>query len=358
MKLNASTLATLCALIVVSAHGQVPPPERLLPEDTLALFTVPDAVRARQLYEQSPQTRFWHDPAMRLFKEKFMGRLQSEVVEPLERELGVRFMDLANLVQGQFTLALLQGDWQGDPGQKPGFLLLMDAKDQSDQLRTTLDEIKKRWTDAGKPIKTETIRDTEFATLTVSGDDIAGTLRGVFSDDSGEDPDSQDGTGFPLLVGQTGSLLIIGSGAGDIERVLARLAGGLVSPLADQATYAGHHATLFRQASAYAWIHTAPLIDVLLKKAAEDPRPTDEDGVDLPTPDRIFRALGIAGLRALAFSHEGSPEGSLVRFFANVPAADRSGLFKMLAFENKPTGIVSASSGWMGASSANLDSIC
>ena len=49
------------------------------------------------------------------------------------------------------------------PEHPPGFLLLLDTRDKSHLLRTNLANLRKHWMDAGKPVRTERLRDLEFS---------------------------------------------------------------------------------------------------------------------------------------------------------------------------------------------------
>src|SRR5215468_8059312 len=78
----AALLLNLCA-----GAAPIPPAEKILPNDTLILFTVPDFAKVREIYKKSPGSQFWNDPAMKPFKDKFMSRWQEELVQPLEHDL-------------------------------------------------------------------------------------------------------------------------------------------------------------------------------------------------------------------------------------------------------------------------------
>src|SRR6266581_4165283 len=73
----------------LSAVAAIPSAEKILPDDTLVLVTVPDFVKLKEVYKAAPQAQFWNDPAMKPFKSKFMEKFQEEFVKPLERELKV-----------------------------------------------------------------------------------------------------------------------------------------------------------------------------------------------------------------------------------------------------------------------------
>ena len=83
----------------------------------------------------------------------------------MERELGVKISDYTDLAQGQMTFAVTQNEWDGQSDKLPGFLLLVDSKDKSETLKTTLATLRKKWVDSGKQIRTEKVRDIEFTTF-------------------------------------------------------------------------------------------------------------------------------------------------------------------------------------------------
>src|SRR2546425_958820 len=141
---------------------------------------------------------------------------------PLERELGVKLADYANLAQGQLTVAWTQNGWEGKTNQSPGFLLLLDTKDKSDQLKKNLADVKQKWVDSGKQLKSEKIRDIEFTTLIVNGEDMAKARKNVFpqsKDDKDESAeDAQKSTNkTELIIGQTKPLLLVGYWPKDLE---------------------------------------------------------------------------------------------------------------------------------------------
>src|SRR5262249_26601467 len=145
------------------ASAAVPPPEQLLPQDTLIMASAPNFGRASEAYRNWPQTKLWQDPAMKPLRDRFVAKWQEEFVRPLERELNVSFDTYATLPQGQLTFALIQNGWQGTDEHPLGFVLLLDAKDKSAVLRTNLAELRKNWIQAGKNIRRENIRGVEFS---------------------------------------------------------------------------------------------------------------------------------------------------------------------------------------------------
>src|SRR5258708_33791855 len=124
-----------------------PPPDKLLPAAPLAVITVPEYAKTRATSKQWPSRQLWADVAMKPFADKFIGKFKSELIAPLEREFGLKFSEFAGLAQGQLTFALTQNAGDDKASQTPGFLLLLDAMDKSESLKTNLTDLKKKWSD-------------------------------------------------------------------------------------------------------------------------------------------------------------------------------------------------------------------
>jgi hypothetical protein len=338
MKLH-SILAGL--LLALSCAAGTPPPDKLLPGDTLGFITVPDYGAAGSNWSKWAMGQLWKDAAMKPFKEKFLEKFKSDVVTPLEREFGVKFADYAGLARGQLTFAITSSGWDGKSEQKPGFLFLMDSKEKSDALQTNLTSLKKKWVDSGKQIKTEKIRDIEFTTLVFSSDDLSKTLDKAFpkpqeSKDAAEpDPTKKPARKLEWLIGQSESLLILGDSAKEIEKILIRQSGGSVPSLSEQGSFAANYTALFRDAQAYGWVNLKTIFDTLSKQSkTPDNPPTGEPSLQLK-PDKLLGALGLTALQTLSFNLRDSAEGCLVNVFLNAPEANRKGILKALSFEAK-----------------------
>jgi hypothetical protein len=320
-------------------YATVPSPEKLLPDDTLLVVTAPDFTKLQAIWEKLPQRQLWKDPAMKPFRESFATKWSEEFVKPLERELDIKCADYTSLLQGQLTFAVTQNDWPSGDQQTPGLLLLLDTKDKSNQLKKNLASLRKKWVDSGKAIKTTKIRDFEFTTLPISTNDLPKTLRKFFPKSSevhelGEEekpPTSTD----ELVLGQVESLLVISSSTKAVEKVVARMAGGAVPPLADVAAYQSDHAALFREAPLYGWVNLKTFIDVFMRRLAEKKDDSEAPNPFDLKPDKILGAIGLSGLKSLAFSFEQSNEGSMLQVFVRVPESNRQGLFKILAGEQR-----------------------
>jgi hypothetical protein len=345
-KILFSTLTFLS--LALAAGAAVLPPEQLLPDDTLSIVTIPDFAKMRSIYDNSPQFQLWADPAMKPFRDKFTGKLQSEFLTPLERDLNIHFADYTSLPQGQITFAVVQDGWTGDSGdsKNPALLFLLDTKDKSSQLKSNLADLKKKWVDSGRTAKTETIRNVDFSVITLSSNDIPGTLKKAAGkhDDSGGDSDADSSTksadsaakaatGPAIYIGQSDSLLIMGTSPKVIEKVLAAMAGGDVRTLSQLPAYTANNDALFRDAPVFGWVNAHALVEIGKRAAASAAAGSQSDST--PQPAKIFTALGLDGLKTIAFSYHFAAEGARFDFLVGVPEDSRTGLFKMLAGEPK-----------------------
>ena len=328
--------AVLLLVAALTVPARVLPAEQLLPDDTLILLTIPDFAKAAAIYTNSPQVQFWNDDAMKPFRDKFMDKLRGKFISPLEHELGVHLDDYARLPQGQITVAMVQDGWLGnsDDTKMPSLLLLLDTKTNSTQLKKTLTDLKKKWVDAGRTVKTEKIRDIEFSEITVSSNDLAqaiakGNTNQPASADSADKPaNTPPSPQATVYIGQAESLLIVGNSGKVIEKVLAAMSGGDVRTLSQVPAYAANHDAMFREAPVFGWVNARAFVG-LLRHATSNAPPSDTP------PDKIITALGLDGLKTIAFSYLFSDEGAQFNFLLGVPEDNRTGIFNILAGEAK-----------------------
>ncbi len=343
LKLRGNALV-LSAVTLVSlardADAAIPSPEKLLPNDTLIVVTIPDFAKMRDIYKSSPQTRLWNDPAMKPFRDRFMSRLNDDLVSPLERELGVHFDDYTGLLQGQLTFAMTQDDWQGSNDRPPAFLFLLDARDKSGQLKKNLAELRKKWVESGRSVQTQKIRDVDFSIVPLTSNAVPRTLQKFFppngdSIDGGSDTGKEAAKG-QLIIGQCDSLLILGNSTRAIEKVVVHLTGGSMPSLGDQAAYEANRLALFRDAPLYGWVNTRAFLDLMYRKSPD--KGPDQDPLAMLDPEKIINATGLGGVKALAFSFKTSSDGSMFQMFLSLPESSRQGLFKLLPGQGKEAG--------------------
>src|ERR1700743_303221 len=240
-------LSAIAVFLATSSQvrAAIPPAENLLPADTFVFFTIPDWDALRAASKVSPQLMFWNDPAMKPFQAKVMAKLSEKYIAPLEKDLGVKAAGFANLPHGQVTIGVTINGSTGHDDIPPGFVLLLDAKDKSDSLKTNLTALVKKWTDGGRAVRTESIHGLTFTVVTLSSNDLAGIIpqRPPLSN-PGKSP--APAKPVDIYFTQFQSLLIAGNSTKVVEPVAAHLTGGNVPALADDATFAGGKMGQFR----------------------------------------------------------------------------------------------------------------
>lgn len=313
--------AALAALIATTALAAVPPAPQLLPRDTLALATVPDWARASDQLRQSPGGRLWADPSLRAFRENFEKKFAEKVLGAVEKDLGIRMADYLGLVRGQLTLAVTTDQWKGGEDEEPGLLVVIDARDQAEQLKARLAEVRKRLEEKKRPVKVEKIRDLEFATVSIE----------LPKDEDADEDDKPEA--LELTFGQADTALVAGNSRRAIEQVVARITGGSVPTVGEDPSFQASEAAWFRDAYAYGWAHVAPVYSTVtgtMKSVEPGEAPFD--------PKAALKAVGLDGLKNALFSLKAGPDGTLVQLSLTVPESQRAGLFKIFAGSAKDSG--------------------
>lgn len=331
-----STLAAAWLTLPVFA-ADVPPPERLLPADTLGVITIPDMAKARRLNEQSARMQLWGDPSLKAFKDKLLNKFNEEIIQPFEQESGIQLTNYLDLAQGQVTVALTRNGWTGGPETSPGVLVLIDSKNEMERMKTAMDDVRKRWQGNGNPMRTESIRGVEFSVLIIEN----ATLEGLDPlDTPNEDmpPSERTDSGLEekvkpteIFLGQSGTLFLASNSRLDLEKVLSLLNGGPVLSLSESTDFMPDYNRSFREALFYAWMNFEPFIEAIQDSLPE----SDPNNPFMPSAQRIFRATGLAGMKTLALSSTLKTDGEHVSFHIKVPESERRGLFRLMTFDAK-----------------------
>lgn len=326
-------IASILTGATFSLLAAAPPAEQLLSADTFMVFSVPDLAKAKTSFAESPAGQLFRDPEVKQFKDKFLTRLTTEVSEPLEKALGIKWAEYADLLQGQATMAVTMKAGSGDAAPQFDWVAAMDAREKSDALKNKLAELKKKWADGGKQLKTERIRDVEFTTLSITEAEFDKIMQNAFpkAKKNASAKPGQDKVEFTF--GQADSLLILASKAQEIEKVLARKAGGQVQSLAEVAEFKSSQA-MFRDASVFGWMNLRPILAIVNKKASQMGGAAANNPIGA-SPEKMLSALGLDGLKTIAMAYSAAADGDQMHLFVNVPESGRKGIFKALAADAK-----------------------
>ena len=314
MKLNRFLACFLVAFALVRPlAAAVPPAEKLLPADTLAVLTIPDWDQTAAAARDFPLAQLWRDPAMKPFAEKFERKL-GELIGQEDKDFARDWAEFKPLVGGQMTLAVLRGDWQGEPNTGPEVVALIDVKDKAKQLGDFLAKCEQRDADAGKQIQRETVRGVKFSRALVK--------------DAAKNDDGSAKKKVQPYTGQSGSLLLISESTKALDRVLARVAGAS-GGLDESPDFTRARSTVGREAQAFAWVNVKAFSGMLAKLPMGAP---GENPLGV-SPARILDAIGLASVEGLALAARSAGEGTHIELFVQSPQAKRKGLLAILTPE-------------------------
>ncbi len=332
--LRLAAIALMTAALPVCAA--IPPADNLLPADTLLVVGAPDFTAVRAAATHSPGWLLWTDPAMKPFHDKFMSKWNDQFIAPLENNLGLKVDDFSSLPQGQLTFAVTQNGWNGSDGSPdPGLVLLLDAKDKSDSLKSNLATLQKKWQADGRAIRTEMVRGVSFTLVPLSTNDLASLLPKRPQVQELGKPDKQPQAGL-LVIGQYQSLLIAGNSLKAVEPVVAHLTGGAGPALADNAVFAADKVSQLRDSPLYyCWFNAKMLFSTLA--SLPDPEPNPEAPTIMPqlSPKSMLTASGLMGLKSASLSYRETREGTQMNVYLNAPEATRQGLLKIFSAASK-----------------------
>ena len=324
-------LAAFC----LRAGAAVPPPEKLLPKDTVLVVTAPDWGKAKLFWSNAPYARLWQDPSLKPFKDKFIDKFTTGVIKPLEQSLGVKLSDYEGLAQGQVTFALVPVNPKNNSDSRLADVLLIDTRDHAGMLKANLAQVTKKWAGTGKPMQSQKIRQTDFTTLIVSPDDLSWKkiFPGVKPDDQTEDATAKPpAKNVEITVGQADSLLLVSDSTEAIDKVLSRQAGGMAPPLEEGPAFQADYQARLRDSPFYVWLNTKAFMEILIKP----PAGADDDAkANASRMDTIFSATGVINLTSASLSYQSSREGDCTQFFLAVPEDKRPALMKIFAAEAK-----------------------
>jgi hypothetical protein len=332
--------ALLIGVVCVARGGEPFALERVLPDDTLFFITAKNFPAAKAIFDKSPYGRLWADAGSRAFREKFHQRIREDLLTPIERELDIQLNSFTNLLNGSVTYALVPEGAEGSITS--GWMLLFQSPEAA-SARTNLAAAQAKWSASGKKVRNETIVGHEFVVLSLPPESAIRKFKDIFPrqlefQEAGRvQPPPQDALA-DLVIGQVGELFIVSGSGKAVEKLLARHLGGAAPAVAGQAAYEVCHNALFRNANVYAWLNAGPVMQILgtPPKRTAPPPPSV---VDIIEKEKLVRGAGLTGLKSAGLAVASSPEGLTFEALLSVPAAERQGLFRLLAGNPKEAAI-------------------
>jgi len=145
----------LAGLSLVAAQGRAAtPPENVLPDSTIAVLKVNNAVALRESFKQSQWGQLWSDPAMKAWRDDFTERLNDEG-KSLKKQIGATYQELLDLPQGAATIGVIRRD---DPNLPFALVLTADAGKNASLMNEVLTRATKQAEDSGSKVATESFK--------------------------------------------------------------------------------------------------------------------------------------------------------------------------------------------------------
>ncbi len=92
----------------MAAHGRAAePPEKVLPDSTVAFLKVNNAASLRESFRQSQLGQLWQDPALKAWKDDLAARIDDSG-KSLKSKLGVTYRELFELPQGAISIGVVK----------------------------------------------------------------------------------------------------------------------------------------------------------------------------------------------------------------------------------------------------------
>ena len=193
--------------------------------------------------------------------------------------------------------------------------------------------------ESGKAMHTETVRGVSFSVVTLSSNDLPPTLAAILPkhqpvQELGKEPTAEKPG--QLVVGQYGSMLIVGNSLKAVIRSIAHLSGGAAPALSDNANFAADRLAQFHdQPLYYGWFNAKALFDVLAHIPAEQPNPEAPTIFPRVSPTAVLDALGLTGLKSASVSYRETRDGAQLNLYLSAPESFRQGLLKIFSVASK-----------------------
>lgn len=288
----------LAGLLLVAVPSRAAaPPEKVLPDSTIAFARIGNAAAFREAFQKTQLGRMFADPAMQPLKDDVKAKT-ADTNADLQKKIGATVRDLITIPEGAVSIALLPKDDANVPG---ALLLTADAGKNAEKLAGVMARATEYAETRGAKVSKET-----FKTLTVH----------VVQSPKLPDAKPEDPPPPPMGWTQDGAVFIIASDVDALKDYLGHSEGREAS-LASTEHFAAAEKKLGDQAQASWYVNVPQFIDLALKAGSTGPNAGTVQ--DLKGMTQI---LGIDGLKAVAGNYTMNVGGfdSVTKTFVVAPA--------------------------------------
>jgi hypothetical protein len=201
----------VAGLSLVAAQGRAAtPPEKMLPDSTIAFVKIQNAAALREAFLQSQFGQLWNDPAVKAWKDDILERIDAES-KTLKEKVGVTYRELFDLPQGQTSIAFLKAE---NPEVPIVVQIIADAGKNAKTMESVLTRATKQGESNGAKVTTESFRGLKIHVIQPPKEKA-----------DPKDKDKKDQPEAPIVWSNQGSVFYIGSDVAVLKDVLSHEQG-------------------------------------------------------------------------------------------------------------------------------------
>lgn len=202
----------LAGMSLVAAQSRAAaPPEKVLPDSTIAFLKINDAKALRESFRQSQFGQLWSDPGLKAWRSDLADRLD-DAGKSLKKSLGVTYKELLELPQGAVSIAIIRRD---DVKLPVAALITADAGKNASAMAEVLAKATKLGEERGDKVATESFKGATIHVIQTSKQEKKEQAKG--KDEERPEP--------PVVWTQSMSTFVIGSDVDAVKDVVAHAEG-------------------------------------------------------------------------------------------------------------------------------------
>lgn len=270
----------LAGLSLVAVEGRAAtPPEKVLPDSTIALLKINNAAALRDSFKQSQFGQLWSDPSLKAWRDGLAEQV-AEAGKSLKSKIGVTYKELLDLPQGPASIAVLRRD---DPKLPIAVVISADAGKNAATMAGVLEKASKQAEGGGAKIATESFKGANLH-----------VIQPPQKKDGGKDDDRPEP---PVVWTQQGTTFFISSDIDAIKDLVAH-ADGRDDSISGNETYVQSLKKLGSDAQVVWFIDLAKVLKLVVQaNPAAKGNPAQAQQVDT-----LIQMSGLKNLKAAAGS--------------------------------------------------------
>jgi hypothetical protein len=203
----------LAGLLLAAAQGRAAtPPEKMLPDSTVAFVKINNAAALRQAFLQSQYGQLWNDPAVKVWKDDVLERVD-DASKTLKEKIGVTYRELIELPQGPTAIAFLKPE---NPQIPVVLLVIADAGKNTATMTEVMNKATKQGEINGAKVSTESFRGVTIHVIQPPKEK---------DDPAAKDKAKNDLPEPPIVWTNQGSLFYLGSDLAAMKDLIAHEKG-------------------------------------------------------------------------------------------------------------------------------------